>query len=89
MKVTAVERIAHRDLRNNSSSILRRVAAGESFEITNHGEVIAVLSPQSRRVGGLAVAKEATRHGGWSTLAKRPLSRPSNAILDELREERL
>ncbi|MDP2773084.1 MAG: type II toxin-antitoxin system prevent-host-death family antitoxin [Nocardioides sp.] len=89
MKVTAVERIAHRDLRNNGSSILRRVAAGESFKITNHGEVIAVLSPHSRRVGGLAVAKEATRRGGWSKLAKRALSRPTGEILDELREERL
>ena len=41
MRRSAVERIAHRDLRNRSSEILRRVAAGESFEITNHGEVVA------------------------------------------------
>lgn len=27
--------IAHRELRNNSSEILRRVEAGESFTITN------------------------------------------------------
>ena len=89
MKVTDVERIAHRDLRNNSSAILRRVAAGESFEITNHGEVVGVLSPPSRRRSRLEVAKEATRHGGWGDLSKRPLSRPTSEILDELREERL
>jgi prevent-host-death family protein len=87
MKVTDVERIAHRDLRNNSSAILRRVAAGESFEITNHGEVVGVLSPPLRRQGGLQVAKEATRRGGWNDLAKRPLSRPTGELLDELREE--
>lgn len=84
-----MERIAHRELRNNSSAILRRVAAGESFEITNHGEVVGVLSPPSRRGGGLQVAKEATRRGGWSQLPKRPVSRPTNELLDELREERL
>lgn len=38
-------RISHRELRNNSGEVLRRVAAGESFEITNHGSVVAVLGP--------------------------------------------
>lgn len=37
--------IAHRELRNNSSEILRRVAAGETIAVTNHGEVAAVLVP--------------------------------------------
>lgn len=37
--------IAHRELRNQSAEILRRVAAGESFEITNHGRVVAMLVP--------------------------------------------
>ena len=46
MRRSAVERIAHRDLRNRSSEILRAVSEGESFEITNHGEVVAILSPQ-------------------------------------------
>lgn len=89
MKASDVERIAHRELRNNSSDILRRVAAGESFEITNHGEVVGVLSPPTRRAGGLQVAKEATRRGGWGELAKRTLSRPTSELLDELREEHL
>lgn len=40
-----MERITHRELRNNSAEVLRRVAAGESFEVTNHGTVAAVLSP--------------------------------------------
>lgn len=37
--------ISHRELRNNSAAILRRVASGETFEITNHGITTAVLSP--------------------------------------------
>ncbi len=37
--------ISHRELRNESARILREVQAGESIEITNHGEVVALLVP--------------------------------------------
>jgi prevent-host-death family protein len=40
-----VERISHRELRNNSGEVLRRVQAGEIFEITNNGVVVATLAP--------------------------------------------
>ena len=40
--------IAHRELRNNSSAILREVQSGETFTIPNHGEVVAVLTPGGR-----------------------------------------
>lgn len=40
-------RISHRELRNNSSEVLRAVQAGEVIEVTNHGEVAAVLVPPS------------------------------------------
>jgi prevent-host-death family protein len=39
--------ISHRELRNNSSEVLRAVSAGEILEVTNHGEVAAVLVPPS------------------------------------------
>jgi len=39
--------ISHRELRNNSAQILREVRAGEIIEVTNHGEVAAVLVPPS------------------------------------------
>jgi prevent-host-death family protein len=39
--------ISHRELRNNSSEILRAVSAGEMIEVTNHGEVVATLVPPS------------------------------------------
>ena len=87
-----MERIPHRDLRNRSSEILRAVAAGESFEITNHGKVVAVLSPPDRMVGGLKVVKPATRRGGWLDLEPvelPPGSPSSQEILDELREDRI
>lgn len=83
-----MERIAHRDLRNRSAEILRAVAAGESFEITNHGEVVAVLGPP--RAGSLDVVKPATIHGRWDEIHPEPGNgRPTQEILDELREDRI
>ncbi len=37
--------IAHRELRNNSSRVLDDVKNGEIIEVTNHGEVVAILVP--------------------------------------------
>ena len=37
--------IPHRELRNRSSDVLRRVQAGETIQVTNYREVVAVLSP--------------------------------------------
>jgi prevent-host-death family protein len=86
-----MERIAHRELRNNSSEILRRVAAGESFEITNNGEVVGVLSPPSAEVTwNLRIVRPATRKGGWRELQQvtlPPGSPTTSEILDELRED--
>ena len=39
--------VSHRELRNNSAGILRAVAAGESFIVTNHGSAVAVITPVS------------------------------------------
>ena len=85
-----MERIAHRDLRNRSSEILRAVSDGESFEITNHGVVVAVISPPDEAARPLDVAKPATIHGRWSELRPMPYDGPSTQeILDELREDRI
>lgn len=79
-----MERIAHRDLRNSSAEILRRVAAGESFEVTNHGEVVAVLSPPGTV---LMRVKLATEHGGWADLPRYPVKESVQAMLDDLRQD--
>jgi len=39
--------ISHRELRNDSAAVLRAVSGGETIEVTNHGEVVAVLVPPS------------------------------------------
>lgn len=79
-----MERIAHRDLRNRSSEILRAVAAGESFEITNHGDVVAVLSPP----GTVPLRiKPATEQGGWADLPRYPVGESVQEMLDDLRQD--
>lgn len=82
-----MERIAHRDLRNRSSEILRAVAGGESFEITNHGVVVAVLSPPAESKPLLDIVKPATIHGRWDEIPRVPALRPTQEVLDELRED--
>lgn len=41
-------RLARRGLRNRSAEILREVRSGATYEITKHGEVVAVLSPPTK-----------------------------------------
>lgn len=37
--------IGIRDLKNNLSHVVRRVVAGESIDVTDHGHVVARLTP--------------------------------------------
>src|SRR4051812_18881190 len=37
--------VTHREMRNSSGEILRAVAAGESVQVTNNGQIAAVISP--------------------------------------------
>lgn len=47
-----MERVGIRELRREASAILRRVAAGESFEVTDRGRPVAVILQATPR--GLA-----------------------------------
>jgi prevent-host-death family protein len=80
------ERLAHRDLRNRSSEVLREVAAGATYEITNHGEVVAVLSPPPRR-SALRIRRARTRVR-FGDLPRVNLTERAQDVLDELREGR-
>ncbi len=63
----AMTRIAIQDLKRRLAELLRRVEAGESFEITRHGRLVASLKPhvedphlrRGARVGEI---------GPWETL---------------------
>ncbi|MGL4744278.1 MAG: type II toxin-antitoxin system prevent-host-death family antitoxin [Dermatophilaceae bacterium] len=69
--------IAQRDLRNDSSAILARVAAGESFTVTVRGEAIAELRPVVGR------ERFVSRDDFRRLVDDAPADR---ALLDELRE---
>lgn len=80
------ERLAHRDLRNRSAEILREVAAGATYEITNHGDVVAVLSPPA--AGITLTVREPSVRGGFSTLSRVHRSTAVQDVLDDVRGER-
>ena len=87
-----MEVIAHRELRNNSSAVLARVAAGESIAVTNHGEVAAVLVPPAASALERVLEARAARlprTGGVEFSAIDRVHGPSTvAILADLRGDR-
>ncbi|HUF99548.1 MAG TPA: type II toxin-antitoxin system prevent-host-death family antitoxin, partial [Ilumatobacter sp.] len=40
-----MQEITHRQMRNDSAEVLRRVDAGETILVTNHGHPAAVIGP--------------------------------------------
>lgn len=87
-EVASVDRtIPHRELRNNSSAVLRDVQAGESIAISNHGEIVAMLVPPSGRRASLRVRPARVR-GGFADLERVRLDVPVQEILDDLRGDR-
>jgi prevent-host-death family protein len=77
--------IPHRELRNHSSDVLRRVQAGETIQVTNHGEVVAVLVPPGH---GLAPRIVAAKHrGGFAAIPRVRAAETTRDALDALREE--
>ena len=80
--------IAHRELRNNSSAILREVSAGETFTITNHGEPIAVLSPIADRPAPNVRTRPSTIKRRFSEIESVTSDVSSEEVLEELRAER-
>ncbi len=48
MLVAVGETIKQSELRNNNAKIMRRVADGESFTVTVHGQPVADLVPHQR-----------------------------------------
>lgn len=80
--------IPHRELRNNSSAVLRDVQAGETVYVTNHGEVVAVLVPPPRAPGASLWIRKATVCGGFAELERTTIEEPVQDVLDGLRGDR-
>ena len=89
-------RIGVRELRQNASRYLALVKAGETVEVTERGELVAVLAPPSPA----ATARERLIAEGRLIPASAPFRLPARVVpppgapstaevLDELRAERL
>jgi prevent-host-death family protein len=88
------ERVGVRELRQNLSRWLRRVEAGETFEVTERGEPVALLAPlpgQSGPLRRLTVAGRLAQVGsGLESLDPPPAGTSSiSEALEELRGERI
>lgn len=87
-------RVGVRELRQHLSVHLRRVARGETLEVTEHGRPVAVLAPLPRPasvVGRLIAAGRATEPEGDLVELGPPKGRPSRRLsdaLEALREDR-
>lgn len=82
--------VSHRQLRNDSAEVLRRVAAGETIVITNHGQPAAVIAPPPSdmlsfltAVGQIRVAVDPTASLRSVVRAKSDVS--SARIIDDVR----
>ena len=89
-----MERIGVRELRQHASRYLDLVKAGQTVEVTERGELVALLVPPTRD----QTIRDRLIAEGRLIPAKRPLVLPepvavegpdSGTILDELRAERL
>lgn len=91
-----MERVGVRELRQNLSVYLRRVRRGETLEVTERGEPVALLGPSPGddmaarlRSRGFAVRPAAGNLGDLPPPVPLELERPLGELLDELREDRI
>jgi prevent-host-death family protein len=88
-------RVGVRELRQNLSVYLRRTLAGETLEVTDRGQPVALLTPLPERadpIARLATEGRVTPAGGLLEDLGPPLEldleRPLSDVLEELREDR-
>ena len=78
-----MERIGVRELRRSASQVLRRVAAGETVEVTDRGRPVAVMLPTMPS----GLARGPLRAQGW--IPREGLLRRADGDLLEVRPVRL
>jgi prevent-host-death family protein len=84
--------VSHREMRNRSGEILRRVEAGESVQITNNGRLAAVIVPPTGNLLDGMIARGEARapvHGRDALLQIAPVtsSLTSAQLVDDARGE--
>ena len=87
-------RVGVRELRQNLSVYLRRVKAGETFDVTEHGRPVAQLRPRpvqlvsivDRLIAEGRITPAKRRHADLAPPPRIP-GRPASDILREMRDE--
>ncbi len=83
-----MQTLSQREFRNQSSEVLRAVAAGESFVLTNNGLQVGKIVPLSAPESELRLTRPAKVKGGFSTLVRHRRDESTQAALADLRGER-
>lgn len=87
-----MERIGVRELRQHASRYLDRVRAGETVEVTDRGQLVAlIVPPDASRTARDRLISEGRLLPGAGPLRLRPrrvASKTSEEVLDDLRDER-
>jgi prevent-host-death family protein len=89
-----MERVGVRELRQRASELLRRVAAGETMEVTDRGRPVALLTPlpTAEPLERLRLAGEVSPAGADLDDLPEPLplevgAEPPSAVLAHLRRD--
>lgn len=85
--------VTHRQMRNESGEILRAVAAGETVQVTNRGQVAALIVPPSNDSFAELISRgevRVARHSPSSlrAVARKRSTRGGAAILADIRGHR-
>ncbi|MEO8888219.1 MAG: type II toxin-antitoxin system prevent-host-death family antitoxin [Jatrophihabitantaceae bacterium] len=87
-----MERIGVRELRQHASVYLNRVKAGETVEVTERGQLVALLVPPTPARGArdkmIAQGRLIPALAPMRLPARTIATEPTSTILDELRAER-
>ncbi|MHB1783481.1 MAG: type II toxin-antitoxin system Phd/YefM family antitoxin [Acidimicrobiales bacterium] len=82
--------ITHREMRNQSGEILRLVASGETIQVTNNGQIAAVIVPPDLDVFTELVSRGQVRvarrpPASLRSIVRHRSGKPSEEIVDDLR----
>ncbi len=82
--------VTHREMRNQSGEILREVAAGATVQVTNHGQVAALIVPPAADAFSDLLTRGQVREArqplaSLASIRRRPATRTSQAIVADIR----
>lgn len=87
-----MKRVGVRELRQNASRYLERVKAGETVEVTERGQLVALLVPpepgRNARARLIAEGRLIPCAGALRPPSRAVAARTTQSVLDELREAR-